>query len=150
MNDRIRISSKLSLVFAVVSVIAIPFGVRTVAADAVEDVLATPNNAAVSLLPACQGIPIATQREALKLVKSEVCTNLVQLLTGIQTGNQIGTDIQALYTDLQTNLSLTPLCAASLMGVFAQRLITGKISAGSCPAGAIDGGATGVFRSSKE
>ena len=135
MKERIRALRKLSSVFAVASVITVSVAMQTAAADGVDDVLATPNNGAVSLLPACQGIPIATQREALKLVKSEVCTNLAQLLSGIQTGNQIGTDIQALYTDLQTDLSLTPLCAASLMGVFAQKLITGKISAGSCPAG---------------
>jgi hypothetical protein len=134
MKERIRTLRKLSSVFAIASVITLSVAMKTAAADGVEDALATPNNA-VSLLPACQGIPIATQREALKLVKSEVCTNLAQLLSGIQTGNQIGTDIQALYTDLQTNLSLTPLCAASLMGVFAQKVITGKISAGSCPAG---------------
>jgi hypothetical protein len=130
MKEQIRTLRKLSSVFAVVSVISISFAMRTAAADGLEDVLATPNNGAVSSLPACQGIPIATQREALKLVKSEVCTNLAQLLNGIQTGNQIGTDVQTLYTDLQTDLSLTPLCAASHIGVFAQKLITGKISAG--------------------
>ena len=46
-----------------------------------------------------------------------------------------GPHILAVYIDTQTDVSLTPLCAASLMGVFAQRPITGKIRAGFCPAG---------------
>jgi hypothetical protein len=134
MKKRIQIQHKVFAVLALAFVVTISVAAR-VSADGVDDALAIPNYPAVSLLPACRGIPISTQKEALNLIKSEVCTNLEQLLSGIQTGNQIGTDIQALYTDLQTDLSLTPLCAASLMGVFAQKLITGKISAGSCPAG---------------
>jgi hypothetical protein len=131
---QLRIQNKLSLVLALVFVVIVSVGARA-SADEVDETLATPNNLAVSLIPACKGIPIATQKEALKLVKSEVCTDLVQLLSGTQTSDQIGNDIQAVYNDLQTDLSLTPLCAASLMGVFAQRLITGKISAGFCPSG---------------
>ena len=134
MNKRTGIPIRTFTIFALTFVVVIA-AVKQAYADGVDDALTTPNNPAVSLLPACSGIPISTQKEALKLVKSEVCTNLAQLLSGSQTGAQIGTDLQTLYTDLQTDLLLTPLCAASLMGVFAQRLITGKISAGSCPAG---------------
>jgi hypothetical protein len=129
-----RVQNKASFIVALGFVMTISVATRA-SADQVDDALATPNNLAVSLIPACKGIPIATQKEALRLVKSEVCTDFAQLLSGTQTSDQIGTDIQAVYTDMQTDFSLTPLCAASLMGVFAQELITGKISAGFCPSG---------------
>lgn len=134
MKRQLKIQDQLSLVLALVFVVTASVGARA-SADEVDEALATPYNSTVTLIPACQGIPIATQKEGLQLVKSEVCTDLVQLLGGTQTSDQIGNDIQAVYTDLQTDLLLTPLCAASLMGVFAQRLITGKISAGFCPSG---------------
>jgi hypothetical protein len=69
-----------------------------------------------------------------KSIKSNVCTNAQQLLAGTQISKQIGTDIQAVYVDIQTDFSLTPLCAASLMVDFVQKVITGTIGAGSCPA----------------
>jgi hypothetical protein len=134
MKKRFRIQNRLTSVLALVFVLTTSVGTRA-SADEVDDALATPNNPAVSLFPACGGTPIASQRKALKSIKSEVCTDLAQLLSGAQTSDQIGTDIQAVYTDIQTDFSLTPLCAASLMGVFVQRLVTGKVSAGSCPAG---------------
>jgi hypothetical protein len=134
MKKRLRILNQLSLTLALVFIVTASVGARA-SADEVDEALTTPTNPVVTLIPACKGIPIATQKEGLKLVKSAVCTDLVQLLSGTQTSDQIGNDIQAVYTDLQTDLSLTPLCAASLMGVLAQRLITGKISAGFCPSG---------------
>jgi hypothetical protein len=134
MRKMTRMASRFASLFVLIFVVA-SIATSRVSADGVDDALAAPNNAAVSLLPACKGIPIARQREALKLIKSEVCTALTQLLSGTQTGNDIGTDIRDVYADLHTDLELTPICSASLMGVFVQRLITGKISAGSCPAG---------------
>jgi hypothetical protein len=96
---------------------------------------AAPDDSVISPLPACKGTPIAAQRQAFKLIKSDVCTDAMELLTGIQTGKQIGSDIQAVYSDLESNFSLKPLCAASQMADFVQRVVSGKLSVGFCPAG---------------
>jgi hypothetical protein len=117
------------------ALLLIPAGERAATADAIDQLLNTPNNSAASLVPACKGFPIATQNKALLLIKSDVCSDLAQVLNGTQSGSQIGSDFQAIYVDLQSNFSLTPICAGSLMAVFAQRLITGRVSAGLCPAG---------------
>ena len=83
---------------------------------------------------ACGAAQTATLKSAFALIQSEVCSDLDLIVTGVQSGNNIGPDIVTLYNDLQTQLSLTPLCAASLMGVFAQEVINHEVSAASCPA----------------
>jgi hypothetical protein len=103
-------------------------------ADEIDDALATPNDPAVSLVPACNGIPKDAQIEALQLIKSNVCAAFTEVLN-TQSGDLIGFQIQDTYLQLQVRLSMTPLCAASLMAVFAQKVISGSFSAGSCPAG---------------
>ena len=121
------------LPISVLMFVGIAVAMPTIAADSVAE--AVPNDAAINLLPACEGTPIATQREAVKLIKSDVCTDALELITGVQTGKQIGPDIQAVYGDIESDLSVKPMCAASLMADFVQSLITGRLSVGFCPAG---------------
>jgi hypothetical protein len=83
---------------------------------------------------ACGGVQTATLKSAFRLIQSEVCNELNLIVTGVHSGNNIGPDIVTLYNDLQTQLSLTPLCAASLMAVFAQEVINHEVSAAACPA----------------
>jgi hypothetical protein len=107
--------------------------VSTIAADPVD--AAAPSGPTVGALPACKGTPVETQKEAVKLIKTDVCTDALELLTGVQTGKQIGQDIQGVYDDIESDLSVKPICAASLMADFVQQLITGKLSVGFCPSG---------------
>ena len=115
MKKRIRIPSKLSLIPVLLCVVSI----------------AAAGQAAAASGTACSGIPIAQQQSALTLIKSDVCMDLEQFLIGTQTKNQFGPDLQAIYIDVQLQFSLPHWCAASLILVFAQNVITGKISADS-------------------
>lgn len=127
-----RSSFAILTTFVLVIATAITVRPRVVIADEFDAILATRNNP-VRGLAACKGTSNITLKKGLGLVQSEVCTDFQQLISGVQTGNQIGTDIQTLLTDLQDNFTLTPFCAASLMLVFAQEVIDGNIGAGSCP-----------------
>jgi hypothetical protein len=120
-----RPARTLSTIIVIVASVVISGGARSTDAGA-------PGPQVIGPFAACIGVSSTTFVSASNLIKSEVCSNLSQLLSGAETTSQIGTDIQTLYTDLQTDFSLTPLCAASLMGVFVQSVITGQISAGSC------------------
>jgi len=132
MKLQIRHTSRLLAIVLFVLSVLISGAARTPQAGANSDIQTSVKSS--SSFPACKGLPIPAQMKAFQLIKSEVCTNLTQLLTVVQTGNQIGTDITTLFNDLQVELSLTPLCAGSLMGVFVQSLISGEVSAASCPA----------------
>jgi hypothetical protein len=105
---------------------------KAVVADQFDGIIAA-RNSAIQGLPACDGYADGVLRNGLLLVKSEVCTDFAQLMSGSQSGNNIGTDLGALLTDLQTDFKVPPFCAASLMLVFAQQIVNGKISVGSCP-----------------
>lgn len=132
MKNRVRILNKVSLVLVVLFVMTISVGAQA-SADQIDDALATSFDPTVTLVPACNGIPKATQIQGLQLIKSVVCSKVVGLFDGTQTGSSIGYSIQYLYLQLQQ--SLTPLCSGSLMVVFAQKVVDGSLSAGSCPAG---------------
>jgi hypothetical protein len=134
MKERNTILAKVSAILVLMSIAIISTTGRTAADGSLTISMATFKDGTVNIV-ACKGISIAAQTGAFELLKSEVCTNFAQIITGTQTTSQIGTDIQNAYDDMQKNFSLTPFCAASLMGVFAQRVVNGKISAGSCPAG---------------
>jgi hypothetical protein len=84
-------------------------------------------------LPACSGVSDGLVRNGLRLVKSEVCTDFAQIMSGAQSGQNIGSDLQSLLVDLQADFGLPAFCAASLMLVFAQQVVNAKISLGSCP-----------------
>jgi len=107
---------------------------QSACADQFDAIIAARKNP-VQGLPACAGVPDGMVRKGLKLVKTEVCTDFSQIMSGAQTGQNIGGDLQMLLTDLQSgDLTLPAFCAASLMLVFAQQVVSGNISMGSCPA----------------
>lgn len=97
------------------------------------DAIIAARDSPIQGLPACSGISNGLLRNGLTLVKSEVCTDFAQLMSGSKSGNNIGNDLGALLIDLQTDFDLPSFCAASLMLVFAQQIVNGKISVGSCP-----------------
>ncbi|MBV8809524.1 MAG: hypothetical protein JO033_12695 [Acidobacteriaceae bacterium] len=119
-----KLSTVASLILFAISAVALPATIR-----ANPEIRSNTNNP----FSACGTFSLQTQQQAFKLIKSEACNELNLIVTGVHSGNDIGPDIVTLFTDLQTQLSLTPLCAASLIGVFAQRLVTAQVSAASCP-----------------
>ena len=133
MKNRIRILNKFPLVLAVLLVLTIWAGTPA-SADQIDDALATPFDPTLTLIAACNGVPKATQIQGLQLIKSQVCSNFEGLLDGTLSGSSIGYAIQVLFLQLQ-ELPLPSLCAGSLMAVFAQKVIDGSLSAGSCPPG---------------
>jgi hypothetical protein len=133
MKERDTILAKISAILMIIFIAIVSTTGRTAADGSLIVSMATFKDGTVNIV-ACKGISIAAQTGAFELLKSEVCSNFAQIISGTQTTSQIGTDIQNAYADMQKNFSLTPFCAASLMGVFAQRIVNGKISAGSCPA----------------
>ncbi|MBV8894032.1 MAG: hypothetical protein JO138_23680 [Acidobacteriaceae bacterium] len=106
----------------------------TISAVAPAAIGANTGNQPSNPFSACAALSTQTQQAAFKLIKSEACNELNLIVIGVNSGNDIGPAIVTLFTDLQTQFSLTPLCAASLIGVFAQRLVTAQVSAASCPA----------------
>jgi hypothetical protein len=118
--------------FAFMMSIALALKPQVAMADQFDAIIAA-RNSAIQGLPACDGVSSGLLRNGLTLVKSEVCTDFAQLMSGSQSGNNIGNDLGALLTDLQTDFNLPSFCAASLMLVFAQQIVNGKISVGSCP-----------------
>jgi hypothetical protein len=97
------------------------------------DAIIAARNSPIQGLPACIGVSNGLLRNGLTLVQSEVCTDFTQIMGGTQNGNNIGNDLGTLLTDLQTEFNLPTFCAASLMLVFAQQIVDGQISVGSCP-----------------
>ena len=120
-------------VFVFMSSIAFTLKPHAAMADQLDAIVAA-RHSPIQGLPACDGIADGSLRNGLLLVKSEVCTDFAQLMSGSQSGNNIGNDLGALLSDLQADFKVPPFCAASLMLVFAQQIVNGRISVGSCPA----------------
>jgi hypothetical protein len=118
--------------FAFMLSIAVALKPQVVNADQFDAIIAR-RNSAVQGLPACNGVSNGLLHNGLTLVKTEVCTDFAQLMSGSQNGNNIGPDLGSLLTDLQSDFNLPTFCAASLMLVFAQQIVNGQISVGSCP-----------------
>jgi hypothetical protein len=129
-----RPKSKILTAFAFLSFVTVAINPMVASANEFDVIVATRNNANNGL-PACSTMSSLTIMNGLNLIKSEACTDFGQVMSGAQSSNNIGNDLQSIFVNLQ-GMGLPAFCSASLMLVVAQAVIDGKIGIGSCPSNA--------------
>ena len=87
-------------------------------------------------IAACKGVSPSIVTQAEQSAQTQACARAAQYVIGTEkaTKQNVTADAKAIFLSLESQFSLPPFCAASIVAVLAQELSNGKLSAGSCPA----------------